>query len=365
MAHSLIIGSSSADRAINCPGSIALVRQMPPKPASKYAEEGTKLHSAIEIKIDGGDISHFDLTEDQHAKLDYCIRALDEIDPKQEMIYNLETKVEFTGVKALEGVFGTADLLGRIGKRAVVLDWKFGDGVAVDAEENMQGLFLGAAALRSAPWVFEGATEVEIIIVQPPVTRRWVTTIERLKQFELQLIETVKLGAQPDAPLTAGDHCRWCAAKPVCPKMTGAVDRALKVSLENLPAEQIGAYLKNAELLEKWIEDLRALAQQMLEKNTPVPGYKLVNKRATRQWVDPGKASVALLDLGLSQTEILKQELISPAQAEKVLKKSKLKLPDDLVAAVSTGTTIASESDPRPAVVQIGVILKDALSKLQ
>ena len=362
MKHSTIAGSSTAGRLMACNGSAALVAKMPPQPPSKYAEAGTKLHSAIEIAVDGGDISHFNLDEDEQAKIDYCLRALDEIDPKQEMIYTLETKVEFTGVAALDGVFGYADLMGCIGKRAVVLDWKFGDGVAVSAEENTQGLFLAAAARRSASWVFKDATEVEIIIVQPPFTRRWVTTIARLAEFEADLIEAVKASQKPDAPLVTGGHCRWCPAKPICPQMTGAVDRAMKTSLDNLPVEQIGAYLQNAEMLEKWIEDLRALAQQMLEKNVRVPGYKLVNKRAVRSWTDPDKAQAFLES---NKIDPLKHELISPAAAEKLLKKSKVTLPDDLVAAVSSGTTIASESDPRPEVVQIGATLVAALSKLQ
>jgi hypothetical protein len=50
---------------------------------------------------------------------------------------------------------------------------------------------------------------------------------------------------------------------------------------------------------------------------------------------------------------------------EKVLKKRKMALPDDLVVSVSSGTTLASEDDPRPAVLQIGAQLSAALSKLQ
>jgi len=48
----------------------------------------------------------------------------------------------------------------------------------------------------------------------------------------------------------------------------------------------IGAYLANADLLEDWIKDLRALAHQMLDSGASVPGYKLVAKRGTRQWID-------------------------------------------------------------------------------
>jgi hypothetical protein len=43
----------------------------------------------------------------------------------------------------------------------------------------------------------------------------------------------------------------------------------------------------------------------------------------------------------------------------------KEKLPDDLVVAVSSGSTLAPESDSRPAVLQIGQMLTKAMAKLQ
>ena len=371
--HSNIVGGSTAKRVINCPGSVALVQKMPPQPSSKYADEGTLLHDTIADvlhhlktpedflgRVHNEQVLTQELIDD---KLHVALKLLDQVDPDQEMVYEVETRVGFGDL--LPGVFGSTDLIGRIGSRAIVLDWKFGDGVAVAADENPQLMFYAAAAMRTeeTKWAFEGATEIECIIIQPPTIRRWVTTPERIAQFEQQLVAAVKTAMKPDAPLAHGDHCRWCAAKPICPRMTGAVDRALQVTLKNLPAESIGKYLQNAELLEQWITDLRALAFQMLEKNTPVPGYKLVAKRATRQWVNDAKAVAYLQAQGVSPHKI--PEVISPAAAEKLLKKSKTALPDDLVVAVSSGNTIASESDPRPAVLQIGQQLTAALSKLQ
>jgi hypothetical protein len=193
-----------------------------------------------------------------------------------------------------------------------------------------------------------------------------VTTPKRIAEFELQLVQAVKLAQKPDAELKTGDHCRWCAAKPVCPKMTGAVDRALQVQLKEIDVDTLGKYLKNAELLEDWIKDLRGLALQLLEKSVPVPGYKLVQKQARRQWSNEASALETLHELGVPRSELLKpEELLSPAQAEKVLKKRKMALPDDLVVSVSSGTTLASEDDPRPSVLQIGQQISAALLKLQ
>ena len=371
-SHSLIVGGSTAKRVINCPGSVALVAKMPPKDSSTYADRGTLLHNAMATILDSDTVTPESMLwttykgetltgELLNEKILPALAALDAVDPEGVMEYAVETVVGFGAY--LPGVFGSADLLGRLGNRAVVLDWKFGDGVAVSAEENEQGLFYAAAAMRTpeTAWVFEGAEEVEIVIVQPPAVKRWVTTVKRVKEFERALKRAVKASQMPDAAIVVGDHCRWCSAKPLCPKMTGAVDRAVKVQLENLPAETIGAYLGNADLLEDWIKDLRALAMTMMEGGAKVPGYKLVAKRSVRKWLDEGKANKALAAMGIDPVKL---ELVSPAQAEKLLKPLKQALPDDLVASVSSGTTFAPESDPRPEVLQIGQQLTAALSKL-
>ena len=372
--HSKVVGGSTAKRVIGCPGSVALCATMPPKPSSKYADEGTLLHDAIAQVLDknvkpesllGMTYQDQVLTQDLiDNKLHVALDLLMEVDPKLEMEYAVETEVGFGDF--LPDVFGSCDLLGRIGNRAIVLDWKFGDGVSVGVEENEQLLFYAAAAMRteSVKWVFDGATEIECVIIQPPSLKRWVTTVERVKQFEVQLLQAVKASEKKDAPIAVGEHCRWCSAKPVCPKMTGAVDRALHTQLDNIDANKIGAYLGNCDMLEQWITDLRALAHQMLENDKLVPGWKLVNKRATRQWANEDTAGEVLSRV-LLRDELYVPKMISPAQAEKVLKKLGQQLPDDLVVAVSSGSTLAREDDPRPAVVNIGKQLTAALSKIQ
>ena len=371
MQHSSIVGGSTAKRVISCPGSVKLVQKMPPQPSSKHADEGSMLHEVIsEILSDRsvlvGKYKYKDitLTEELYAeKIAPALDALEEIDPYRRMEYEVETRVGFGDL--LPGVFGSTDLIGRLDGRAIVLDWKFGSGVTVAAEENAQLLFYAAAAMRteSAKWAFEGVTEVECIIVQPPHIRRWKTTVTRVKQFEHELMMAVKTALRDDAPLAQGDHCRWCAAKPICPQMTGAVDRALKQQLVNMDVDTLGKYLKNADLLEDWIKDLRALAFGMLEKGVNVPGVKIVQKQARRKWTDESKAKLALLDMGLKESVVVETSIMSPAQAEKALKKRFSELPEELIKSESSGTTLAPEDDPRPA-VQSFIGLSKALSKL-
>ncbi len=367
MNHSIVVGGSTAKRVIACPGSVALVQQAPVLPSSTYADQGTLLHTVISEVLDTdcrpedllgtkyeGQILDQQMLDD---KINPALDLLNKIDPNKLLEFDVEIPVAFG--KYLPDAFGSCDLLGRIGGTTYVLDWKFGDGIAVSAEENEQLMFYAAAAMRTpnASWAFEGATEIVCVIIQPPVVRQWRTTPERIKQFERQLKKAVKHSARPDAKLHPGDHCRFCPAKPTCPAMTGAVDRALKVKLAALDNNILGAYASNAVLLQGWIEDLNKLVQAKLEAGDTIPGWKLVAKQGRRQWVDEQKTVAALTALGV---EPYKKELISPAQAEKKTKN----LPDDLVVSVSSGNTLAPESDPRPAVVLLGRLLSAALSKL-
>jgi hypothetical protein len=376
-AHSNIVGGSTAKRVIACPGSVKLVQQMPPRPSSRYADEGTLCHSIMEgvlahegqpEEFIGQTLGSVIVTEELiETKIRPAIAALSEIDPNFDMTYECEARVGFGD--ALPGVFGSADLVGRIGDTAIVLDWKFGDGVDVAVEENPQAMFYAAAAMRTpkVAWAFKDVTHIDCVIVQPTAAKPvkwWRTTPDRIRAFERQLFAAVKEALGPDPSMQTGDHCRWCAAKPVCPLLTGAVDRAMKTSLQNIDAARLGEMLEQAPLIENYLAEVRALAQHMLEEGVPVPGFKLVQKRATRQWVDADEAKAALAGLGLDDTELTETKLVSPAQAEKALKKRKLALPGELVVAVSTGSTLAPESDPRPPVLLLGRQLAAALGKL-
>jgi len=370
MKHSTVVGGSTAKRVMNCPGSVALVAQAPVMPSSTYADKGTMLHTAISEYLLGEDnvigTTYEGHTLDQEMydeKIQPALDLLDELDRDGLMKMAVETRVGFGSY--LPGAFGSCDLLGRLGDTAYVIDWKFGDGIAVSAEDNEQLMYYAAAAMRTkeSAWVFNGATKIVCAIIQPPVLRQWETTPARIKQFERDLKRAVKVSALPDAKLNPGSHCRFCPAKPTCPAMTGAVDRALKTKLDAVDNDMLGAYAANAVLLQGWIDSINELVETKLRAGAKVPGWKLVAKRGTRKWVDEDKAADALNGLGINP---IHRAVVSPAQAEKLLKKHMgyPNLPEGLTVSVSSGDTLAEESDPRPAVLLIGQQLTAALAKL-
>lgn len=360
--HSTVVGGSSAARVIACPGSVQLVRKAPPQVENAYMAAGTRLHNAIADILSDKPVDRSKFDDDENAKLNFAVKFIDTLEaeePDRVLEYDVEARVKWDRVA---GAFGTVDFIGRLGDSAIVLDWKFGDGVMVDAKDNAQLMFYALAAFRSNHWAFENAVFVELIIVQPFEVRRWVTDAERILDFEQDLITALRIAESDTPPLWIGSHCRFCPAKAICPAQTGEIDRLVRRSLAELDPAALGRALALADDLEGFISAARGLVQQRLEAGLPVPGWKLVPKQARRKWVKEPDALAALAAAGVPESELL--ELKSPAQVEKVLKKHKLALPDGLAVSVSSGDTIAPESDPRPAKVLLAQQMAAALSKL-
>lgn len=402
MKHSHIFGGSTAKQAEKCVGSICIAQHMPQEErSSEYANEGSMLHEAIaEVIGDNKDPnamlgfkSHgITLTEElMEEKFWPYINAFDEYLAKTEEELDdtatimVEQEVSFG--KYMPDVFGSCDVLVRVGDRVIVLDWKFGHG-EVDPKENAQLMFYAAAAARTGhtTGLFENASEVDLVIVQGGEAKVWGTTFPQISAFERKLkkayqrylkwkpkvdkvVETHKgdwFDRLPEGlPLAEGGHCRWCKAKPLCPLMRGAVDRALKADLQTIDPAKLGLAVEQSYLLEQWIKDLRQLAETSLENGIAVPGLKLVAKRGRREWAKAEEEILgAINDDALQPEELFRHELLSPAQMEKVLKKHGMDIPEDLVATVSSGHTMVLESDPRPALGGI-IDLATKLKRLQ
>ncbi|KKK97306.1 hypothetical protein LCGC14_2654050, partial [marine sediment metagenome] len=117
---------------------------------------------------------------------------------------------------------------------------------------------------------------------------------------------------------------------------------------ETLSVSELVVVLNSADLLEDWLASVRAHAMGMLDRGEEVPGFKAVAKRGMRKWVDEELVYGFLQEHGVDRSEAQTTKIKSPAQLEKVLKKRKLPLPEDLYRKQSSGNTMAPDSDPRP-----------------
>jgi hypothetical protein len=101
--------------------------------------------------------------------------------------------------------------------------------------------------------------------------------------------------------------------------------------------------------VEDWVKSIKEELYLQMMRGVPVMGWKIVEKRCTRKWVDEDKAEKAIK---LPKKDKFVTKMLTPAAMEKVIKKKKVNLDlSDFIVSVSPGTTIATEDDSREAVI--------------
>jgi len=396
--HSAIVGGSTADRLLNCPGSFQLLQRIPDQveQPSEYANYGSAMHAVMDRVMaayaDGfpssvavlefaetllGEVFYDRILEEHHLE--------DSIFPAIDTLYELmkeygggfhtaanELRVKFPGVP---GAFGTADLLLANKKFVLLVDWKFGQGVPVKAvykdehgeRVNPQLLFYFAGALEELPSMFN-KKRYAVAVIQPRTTERLTHTVITRTEIDMfiedmDLAIIAALGKNPK--LHAGEHCRWCPARPFCPEHTKPLFDL--VNMEIMPAQlrasevndgnaaAYGEFLAKAKYLADIAADYKKQVDEAvhsyLESGGSVPGWKLKLKTKLRQWIDSDTVEFNLKRLGFADEDIWQEKLQTFAHVDKVAKKLGVKIPDNLRAAPETDeTVIAPESDPAPRI---------------
>lgn len=377
-AHSPV-GGSSAKRVMNCTASVQLCAQYP-NVESSFAAEGSAMHEAIELILQGKTandrgvigLSFHDgivITEEMFDEgIAPALEYLDKLDEELGGIeYFNEKRVIFPGI---DGAFGTVDIVGKAKDRTIILDWKFGKGVAVEADHNEQLMYYAYAAAHTPPTdkFFAKDRPIELFIVQPRVGdgepfTRWMTTMLQLEAFAADLRRAVEVAYSPEASFKLGPWCKFCNAKTGCDLYNGVIGDAVDRIDQNVsPLEDdIRRWLPYADDLIKFGDTIKQMAHAMMEEGKTFEGWKLVGKRPTRSWVDEEKTLKYFARMKLPADQRHVKKIISPAMAEKALKPLGVSaIPDDLIDKKSSGTTLAPESDKRPSVL----IPSEALKKL-
>jgi len=115
-------------------------------------------------------------------------------------------------------------------------------------------------------------------------------------------------------------------------------------SPESLSAQQISELLDKADVIETWLKAVRAYAQELIEEGDHIPGWKIAPKKGIRRWKDERIVKQRLASEGLQNFII--EQLVSPAQAEKLAKKQGVQLDlFDLITSESSGVNLTRETD--------------------
>lgn len=395
MAHSNIVGGSSADRILNCPGSYRMIQALPELPESnEFADYGSAMHAVMDILlgffpqgmppigtvIDAatellGD--HFyDRVLEQHHLDDSIIPAVEKLYELMDAYGGwdtftaaaLEMEVKFPGVPA---AFGTSDLLLLSTRWAIVNDYKFGAGVPVSATYsdaggdyvNPQLLFYLTAARATQPKLFR-MRDMAVAIIQPRTIVQLTHTevkLKEVKNFQEDLVAAVGKALGRDAELKRGGHCRWCPAKVMCPEWVGPIkELAFYAGVERIePAvnqptpysELLANALNLLDTLDLFRKEVQDQAHAWLEDGGVIPGWQLQHKKKLRQWADEMEVSNTLYKLGFKKEDIWQApKLQTFAVADKAAKRLGVKIPDELrVTPPPTATEVARADGTTPA----------------
>lgn len=361
--HSRFFSPSALSRRIACTGS-ALMEDGRPDEASDYARWGTAAHSICERCVEGGDKEPADwlgkeiegVTVDREM-VDACETALAwmrEVTAGAEEI-ECERGVRMPGV---EDMFGTIDVLVDVPfGRLVVADYKFGAGVKVNAEDNPQ---LMAYAIMAAGEALPTYSEIVIAVIQPRAADKpdiWTITPSTLERWRndvlLPTVGAIRSGKVEYHP--SPDTCRWCKGANDCPAYAQAALELARLDFAGTPEiqaerpaitpELVARVYPQLELLEDFISRVRAMALDMASAGN-LPGYKLVEGRGRREWIDEDAVIAILKDMGQDPYE---HKVISPAKTEKLGKEVKEAV-KRYVKRLPGNPVVAPEDDKRRAI---------------
>jgi hypothetical protein len=325
-----------------------------PDRGSKYADEGTAAHELASLSLTEGKpafaylmqiINGFPVTDDMaqavQSYVDYVLSWGGTL--------FVENRMSIAHLTGEEGACGTADaIIMTADRELVVIDYKHGKGVEVDAEDNPQLAMYALAALEEFAFL-GGPSTVRVAIHQPRLDHisEAVCTVpellaigERIKVGAARCAEVAKRpGAFLEGDLNPGaKQCKWCRAKAICPALANHVmntvaddfvdlDAPVAPQLEYVASRTVdnptlGRLRAAVPLIEDWCAAVCKKVEAELLAGNAVPGWKPVRgKRGARKWIDMGAVEKRLAEGFVEEDIAYTKSLISPTAAEKAAKK--------------------------------------------
>lgn len=377
-------GPSQAHAWEKCPQYVK-VQAMFPEATSSYAEAGRLAHSIAEYKA--RTYFHEPVGKRAYNARLKKFKAEPHYDPAMEEATELyletlkelalsfstppfvalETMVSYTDWVP-EG-FGTSDCVMIGSGRIIVIDYKNGAGVPVEAEDNSQMKLYALGALQTfRPIYGDTLQEATLVIVQPHAggVKRWDTTVAEVLKWGEEVIGPAALRAREATdPACPGDWCRFCKGKSQCTARAKQMldagrqfQQAPAAGSEKIPEdysgplltdEEVGAALAAGAGLVAWYKDLEAYALLACLDGREIPGFKAVEGRGSRDWVDLDAAFKALQERGVAEAMLYERKPVTAPALEKALgKKAFAEVADGLVRKQPGKPTLVPSSDKRP-----------------
>lgn len=371
MAHALL-GASRAHRWLACTRSARLEEQFPDT-TSDAAKEGTLAHTLAEAKVR----SYYYPADFSKRKLSGLVKKLkadslwqDEMDGYTDEYLDyikeaamafatkpyvmLEKKVDYSNYAP--GGFGTADCILLGGGTLHIIDFKYGKGVCVSAEENPQ-LSLYALGAYETYKILYPIKDIRMSIVQPRLDNisEWGCSLQELLGWGEYIWARAALAWKGEGEYLPGEGtCRFCRAKAQCRARSDYnVKQAFDIG--ELPPlitpEEAGERLRALEDVVKYQKDLQAWTLSECLAGNTVPGWKAVEGRSVREWTDMEAAFKELQENDIDEAVLYEKKPLTLAQVEKIVGKADFdKIAGSFVTKPPGKPTLVKETDKREAI---------------
>lgn len=362
MADHAVLSASGSHRWLNCTPSARLELEFE-NTGSEAAREGTAAHALCEHKLKRAlhirsrrPVSDYDSDEMEECTDAYAEFVMEQYEAAKQVckdpVVLIEQRLDFSCY--VPGGFGTGDCLIISDDRLHIIDFKYGMGILVDAEDNpqMKLYALGALAVYDALYDIR---EVSMTIFQPrrENVSTWTVPVEDLKAWaENELKHKAKMAYDGEGEYLPGEWCTFCRAAVRC---RARAEEKLKLAqtefrmpplLTDAEIEEILAVLPD---LTKWANEITAYAlDAALNHGKEWNGFKVVEGRSVRKYRDEADVAEAAKEAGYK--DIYRQSLIPLTEMQRLMGKDRFEeILGGLITKAPGRPTLVPKSDKRPA----------------
>jgi hypothetical protein len=362
MGNHAILSASSSHRWLHCLPSARLELEFE-NTNGEAAKEGTAAHALSEHKLKKAlrirskrPTSEYDSDEMEECTDAYVDFIMEQVELARKSctdpIVLIEQRLDFSCY--VPDGFGTGDCVIISDDRLHIVDFKYGMGVLVDAEDNPQMKLYALGALEIYDSLYD-IKEISMTIFQPrrENVSTWTVPVEELKAWaEEELKPKAAKAYQGEGEYMPGQWCTFCRASSRC---RARADENLKLAqmefkmpplLTDSEIEEVLSILPD---LTKWANEITAYATDAaVNHGKEWQGFKVVEGRSVRKYKDEN--AVAEKAVAGGYKDIYRKSLIPLTEMQKLMGKSKFEeLLGDLIYKPPGKPTLVQNSDKRPA----------------
>ncbi len=362
MGNHAILSASSSHRWLHCLPSARLELEFE-NTNGEAAKEGTAAHALSEHKLKKAlrirskrPTSEYDSDEMEECTDAYVDFIMEQVELARKSctdpIVLIEQRLDFSCY--VPDGFGTGDCVIISDDRLHIVDFKYGMGVLVDAEDNPQMKLYALGALEIYYSLYD-IKEISMTIFQPrrENVSTWTVPVEELKAWaEEELKPKAAKAYQGEGEYMPGSWCTFCRASSRC---RARADENLKLAqmefkmpplLTDSEIEEVLSILPD---LTKWANEITAYATDAaVNHGKEWHGFKVVEGRSVRKYKDENAVAEKAVISGYK--DIYRKSLIPMTEMQKLMGKTKFEeILGNLIYKPPGKPTLVPNSDKRPA----------------